>query len=95
MSFPLSKVGSGKLVGRKTRVLAQLEANLQRLEKFVGRYKEALEDAEMAVLRTIYLQYKRNIETVVEHLRVARLYQEAKDAGFFPVDEEVEDDLPF
>ncbi len=79
VSFPLARMGADRVVARKTRLLLLLENNVTRLERFVGAYKEELNENELAVLRTLYIQYQRNIETVNAHLKVARMYRDEVD----------------
>jgi len=94
VSFPLAKIGPKKLAARKERVLALLKSNEKQIERFAGARKEELGDSEMSVLRSMYLQFKRSAETVEEHLRIARLYEEVSGAELFSVEED-EDDYPF
>lgn len=68
ISFPLGRLGHEKLLKRKERVLASLEENRASIERFAGEKREELGDDELAVIRTIYLQYKANIETVKGHI---------------------------
>lgn len=94
ISFPLAKIGAEKLLSRKERLLVLLRGNKKRIERFVGDRKEELGEGELSVLRSMYLQFKRSIETVEEHIRIAGLYQEVAGTGLFP-SEETQDDLPF
>lgn len=95
ISFPLAKIGPVKLVARKVCVLAVLEGNKKQIEMFVGKNEGKLEDGEMSVLRGMYLQFVRSIETVEEHIRAARLYLDAESPESFLNLKEMENDLPF
>lgn len=95
VSFPLARVGVEKVLVRKVRVLASLEYNQQRLECFVGLHKGDFEDNELSVIRSLYLQFNRSIETVNEHIGVAKSYREALAVDMSLVDVEVQDDIPF
>jgi len=68
VSFSLSRLGPGKLLRQKQRVLILLESNKQNIERFVGECKPQLGENELAILRSLYLQYKSNIETVRGHI---------------------------
>jgi hypothetical protein len=70
ISFPLARLGPVGLLKQKTRVLALLEGNRESVERFVGEYKVSLGKRELAILRTMYLQYKDNIQTVKGHIEV-------------------------
>lgn len=94
-SFPLARLGPGKVIRQKERVLAKLRWNQRHLERFVGARKDGLENSEKAVLRSMYLQYRRNIETVEDHLRIAGMYGESVVNSQFQESKEVEDDLLF
>ena len=95
ISFPLAQLGPEKLIARKTRVQVLLEGNIQKLERFVGAYREQLDESEVSVLRSLYRQYKCDSETVKGHLVTARQYKKADETGSFLVDEGVQDDIPF
>lgn len=71
VDFPLGRLGSDRLLKRKQRVLFLLESNMKRVERFVGEHRSELNDNERAVLRTMYMQYKSNAETVKGHIEVA------------------------
>lgn len=71
ISFPLSRVGPEKLLKQKGRVLIALEGNKASVERFVGEHRSELDDNELAVLRTLYMQYRDNIETVKAHIDFA------------------------
>lgn len=68
VSFPLARLGPDKLLKQKKRVLALLEANRAGIERFVGNRRSHLDENELAVLRTVYLQYKSGAEMVRRHI---------------------------
>jgi hypothetical protein len=67
-SFSLTRLGPEKLLKQKERVLLLLEGNKASIERFVGEHMSELDDNELAVLRTLYLQYRDNVETVKGHI---------------------------
>lgn len=67
-SFSLSLLGPEKLLKQKERVLLRLEGNKSSIESFVGRHMSELDELELAVLRSLYLQYRDNVETVRGHI---------------------------
>jgi hypothetical protein len=70
VSFPLGRVGPEKLLKQKGDVLLALEGNKSNIERFVGEHKDDLEEEELAVLRTLYLQYKSSAEVVRGHIAI-------------------------
>lgn len=70
ISFPLARLGPEKVLKQKRRVLALLEENKASVERFAGEHKGDLGRKELAILRTLYLQYKASIETVTDHIDV-------------------------
>jgi len=69
VSFPLGRIGPDKLLKQKERTFIALEANKRAVERFVGEHNRDLGEKEMAILRSLYLQYKSNAETVRNHIR--------------------------
>lgn len=72
ISFPLARLGPDKLLKQKKGVLQALEDNKRHIERFVGEHRAELGDDELAVLRTLYLQYKGNAGVVREHIDIIR-----------------------
>ncbi len=70
ISFPLGRLGPEKLLKQKEAVLILLEENKASIERFVGKHRDELDENEMAVLRTLYLQYKSNAESVKGHIDI-------------------------
>ncbi len=70
VSFPLGKMGPERLLRQKESTLVALEGNRSSIERFVGEYKEDLGREELAVLRSIYMQYKGNAEVVRGHIDI-------------------------
>jgi hypothetical protein len=68
ISFPLARIGPDKLLKQKRRVLILLEGNKKSIERLVGERKSDLDENELAILRSLYVQYKANIETVEAHI---------------------------
>lgn len=68
--FPLARMGPGKLLKQKEAVLLVLEGNKRNIERFVGEHKAELGCDELAVLRTLYMQYKGNAGVVREHIDI-------------------------
>lgn len=68
ISFPLGRLGPHKLLKQKERVLLVLEENKRLVERFVGEHRDHLSDKELAVLRTLYMQYRSNVEMVEGHI---------------------------
>ncbi len=94
ISFPLARLGPEKVLKQKKRVLALLEENKANVERFAGEHRGDLGSNELAILRTLYLQYKGNIETVTDHISVigvivAEVEQDLLQFG----EEDVEDEL--
>ncbi len=69
-SFPLGRLGPDKLLKQKECVLFVLEGNKSKIERFVGEYRNDLGREELAVLRSLYMQYKDNAEVVRGHIGV-------------------------
>lgn len=68
ISLPLARMEPTKLLKQKRHVLSLLERNRENLERFVRERKSQLDDHEKAVLRSLYVQYNGNIETVEAHV---------------------------
>lgn len=68
--FPLARMGPQKLLKQKEAVLLVLESNKKNIERFVGERRTELGCDELAVLRTLYMQYKGNAGVVLEHIDV-------------------------
>lgn len=92
LSFPLARLGPDKLLRRKERALKMLEANIARLERFVGHVGDDLGPHELAVLKGMYTQYRGNIEMVKVHIETAKNYK-VKCAELFPETEEEDNEL--
>lgn len=69
-SFPLGMLGPDKLLKQKRAVLAALEGNKSRVERFAGERRKSLGKEELSVLRTLYMQYKGSAEVVRQHIDV-------------------------
>lgn len=70
ISFPLGKLGPDKLLKQKGSTLLLLKGNLSAIAAFVGERQHELDVNELAVLRTLYMQYKSSIATVTSHIKV-------------------------
>lgn len=70
VSFPLAKMGPEKLLSQKEAVLLALEGNKSSIERFVGEHRGDLAAEELAVLRSLYMQYKGNVEIVRGHIGI-------------------------
>lgn len=70
ISFPLGKLGPDKLLKQKGSTLLLLKGNLSAIAAFVGEHQHGLDVNELAVLRTLYMQYKSSIATVTSHIKV-------------------------
>jgi len=68
ISFPLGRIGPDKLLKQKERVLVLLEGNKKCIERFAGEHKQDLGEKELAILRSLYFQYKANIKVVKNHI---------------------------
>lgn len=95
VSFPMARIGPESLIVRKENTLKLLERNISRLEKFAASKKEELGPYELSVLRSLYIQYRNNVNTVRDHLRTAKIYIDAEQAGLFPVREDYDDEELF
>lgn len=93
--FPLGRIGPEKLLKQKVRALAVLEGNKANIEKFVGEHKGDLGSDEMAVLRSLYLQYKGNEEIVNNHIAVIGTVVAEIELGILQSKEEEGDDWLF
>lgn len=82
ISFPLARIGPERLLRRKQKVLAVLELNTGNIERFVGSHSDDLEDGELSVLRTMYMQYRNGAVIVREHIRVVELYEKPEPDVF-------------
>lgn len=94
-SFSLARLGPNKLLKQKKRVLVLLEANRAGLERFVGEHKSQLDENELAVLRSLYLQHKSGIEVVKRHIVFAKECLTEAELSLFGLKENDEDDLLF
>lgn len=94
-SFSMGRLGPEVVLKQKLRVLALLKENQESIESFAGEYKDELDAAEMSVLRSLYLQYKNDIETVQAHVVFARGCISDIKAIRFALGEEEEGDFPF
>lgn len=95
ISFPLGKLGPDKLMRRKDRTLSVLKGNLSSIAAFVGEHQHELGDTELAVLRSVYLQYKSNIETVTAHMEVIGTLLIEVELGIIQAQEVSDDDALF
>lgn len=95
ISFPLSRLGPEKLLKQKGRVLIALEGNKASIERFVGEHSSELNDNELAVLRTLYLQYRDNVETVKAHIEFAETCVVELELTLLQAREAGQDDLLF
>ena len=93
--FPLGRLGPDKLLKQKERTLMRLEANRARIERFVGDRQNQLDENELAVLRSLYVQYKGNIETVKGHISVIGTCMVEIEFGILQSKEDDNDDLLF
>ncbi len=92
ISFPLARLGPDKLLKQKKRALLLLVANKAAIERFVGAFRAELDDDELAIMRSLYLQYKGNEETVREHIAVIETCIVEIEMGILQ-SKEVDDDL--
>lgn len=92
-SLPLARVGPEKLLNQKKRVLSLLEGNKARVERFVGEHKEELGVNELSVLRTMYLQYRADVETVNDHVKFIERCIEEVQTPLLQSEGEGQDDL--
>lgn len=76
-NFGLAKWGRSRLLAQKQRVLVIMTSNQKKLENFVGSRRDELREEEISVIRSIYVQTKRNIDTVKEHILIAESYRAA------------------
>ncbi len=95
ISFPLGRLGPDKLLKQKENVLVSLEANRASIERFVGAHKDELDEDEMAILRTLYLQYKGNAETVRGHIDIIATCMVEIELGVLQSKEADSDDALF
>ncbi len=95
VSFPLGRLGPEKLLKQKQRVLILLEGNKKNIERFVGERKSQLDENELAVLRSLYVQYKGNIETVKGHINYIEECEVELELALLKLQEKKEDDYPF
>lgn len=95
ISFPLARLGPLKVIARKERCLDVLEGNKKLIERFVGENEPELDDDEISVLRSLYIQYRDSALVVRGHLRVAELYLAELDGVMGVEVEEGQDVFPF
>lgn len=95
ISFPLGKLGPDKLLKQKRRALILLEGNLSAIAAFVGEHQHDLGVNEMAVLRTLYVQYKNSMKTVTGHIKVIGALMIEVELGLLQSPEVSEDDALF
>lgn len=95
ISFPLGRLGPEKLLKQKENVLALLEANKASIERFVGERSAELDSDELAVLRSLYMQYKGNAETVRGHIDIVGTCLVEIELGILQSKEVDEDDESF
>ncbi len=95
VSFPLGRIGPKRLLHQKELVLFRLEGNKKSIEKFVGKHRDALDDNELAVLRSLYLQYKNNIEMVKGHIDAIGTCIVEIELGILKAKESEQDDVLF
>jgi len=91
-SFPLGRLGPKKLLKQKERILGVLEANKACIERFVGEHKGELDEGEMAILRTLYIQYRGNAEQVTGHIDAIRVFEVERQMFSAEVGEVTEDE---
>ncbi len=72
-----------------------MEANRASIERFVGAHKDELDEDEMAILRTLYLQYKGNAETVRGHIDIIATCMVEIELGVLQSKEADSDDALF
>jgi len=95
ISFPLGRIGPDRLLKQKERVLVLLEANKRSIERFAGEHKQDLGEKELAILRSLYFQYKANAETVKEHIQAIGECMVAIELGILNSQRKGEDDALF
>lgn len=94
-NFPYARLGPDKLIASKGATVRRLEANLRRLEIWVGERGEGLEDEDKVVLRTMYRSIGGALETVRDHLKLAKKLSEQKQSLVFGKEDSSDDELPF
>lgn len=95
ISFPLGRLGPVKLLKQKENVLSILEGNRTSIERFVGEHRAELDDNDLAVLRSLYLQYKGNAETVKGHIDIIETCLVEVELDIFQSKEAGEDEAVF
>ncbi len=96
VSFPLVGLGAKALIVRKQRMISVLEVNKAKLERFVCAKKEELGSDEMAVLRSMYVQWRKSIETMRGHVETARAFQKMEEEDDCLFETKVaQDEFPF
>lgn len=95
VSFPLARMGIDRLRLRLNRVETALLCNIAALERFVGERKSELTSNELAVLRTLYIQYKRNVETVKGHLEQVEACAMSEAGELWPEEKGAQEDELF
>lgn len=93
ISFSLARLGVDKLIKQKKAVLVLLEGNKRKIERFVGEHKDDLDGNEIAVLRSIYVQYSSSEVTVREHIDFAEQCMAEFEVARLDLQVEEKDDL--
>lgn len=96
-SFSLSRHGPDFLIARKNRTLASLLTNMVALEQFVTCVEGHRKSDELAIIRTMYVQFRRACEKVEEHIGKIKAYERTRQVAFedFIREENERDDIPF
>ena len=95
VSFALGRLGPDKLLRQKQNVLILLEGNKKSIERFVGAHKSKIGVNELAVLRSLYLQYKNDIEMVRGHIGFVEKCMAESELSLLKTKKEEENDFPF
>lgn len=94
-SFPLARIGPDKLLKQKERTLALLKGNKSKIERFVGERKSELEEGEISVLRSMYMQIGGLIDLVERHIGATEMYMADYAETLLDALEEVENEPLF
>jgi len=78
----MPKAGPSALIREKEKLLGRLRENARLIEVFVGRNRDALEEGERVVLRTMYRRNSYCIGTVLDQIEVIQKYVEVVESGF-------------
>lgn len=95
ISFPLGRMGPDQLLKQKENVLLALEDNKTNIERFVGEYREELDKNELAVIRSLYLQYTSNAKTVNGHIDIIAACMTEIELGILQSEVDKEDEPLF